>query len=360
MADSENRSAFYNTDLITFFITQAELLVRRRKSVSIIFFIIVLPVFIRLLFADPVYTAKITILPQQDKMSSNISALEGLPLGLLGANLSGSFDWSQLYEDIIRSNTISKEILYHKFQIESHENPIKLIDYFDLESETEPERVEYAKKLLDEMIVITRYKNTKTAMISVTTPDRNFSADLANLLAAKLNKYIRAVSSEKASDTREFIEGRLEITLDLLTQAEEILKKFRETNKRIENSPDLQLEQGRLVRELKIQEEIFLVLKKELETTKIEEVKNIPIVRVLDPAEPPAFKSGPLRRRILLVVMFLATFMSIGVAYVSEFWSIASQDNILMKRISTMIETLKKDYDNMKKWLSKKFKRGNN
>ena len=44
--------------------------------------------------------------------------------------------------------------------------------------------------------------------------------------------------------------------------AEEKLKAFRETNKRIENSPQLQLEQGRIAREVRVQEEVYLTLKK--------------------------------------------------------------------------------------------------
>lgn len=357
MINKESNSAFYNTELLAFFITQAELLVRRRKLVTIIFFIIVLPVFIRLLFSDPVYTAEIIILPPQNTGTNAISRLGGIPAGLLGLDISIGGDLSLIYEDIIRSKTIAREILNTKFETNLNESKIKLIDYFDIEREVDFERFERAKEKYDDMIVIVVNKQSRKATIFVTTLERDLSAKIANLLVNKLNDYLRKISSDKASDTRSFIEERLEITKELLSESEENLKQFRENNKRIENSPDLQLNLGRLMREQKIQEEIFLVLKKEYETAKIEEVKNIPVVRVLDPAEPPAFKSGPQRRRIMLVAILLGGLLAVGVAYYREFWSYASKDDTFMHRLSLMTLTLKSDVSNLKNWIKIKFKR---
>ena len=69
---------------------------------------------------------------------------------------------------------------------------------------------------------------------------------------------------------------------------------------RIENSPERQLEQGILLRELKVQEEIYLTLKKEMEISKIEEVKSLPLIQILDKATVPTEKSKPKRRIIML------------------------------------------------------------
>jgi uncharacterized protein involved in exopolysaccharide biosynthesis len=53
----------------------------------------------------------------------------------------------------------------------------------------------------------------------------------------------------------------------------------------------LMMEQERFAREVEINSTVFIELKKQLEIAKIEEIKNIPLINVLDPARPPAKKS---------------------------------------------------------------------
>jgi len=55
----------------------------------------------------------------------------------------------------------------------------------------------------------------------------------------------------------------------------------------LENSPALQLEQQRLTRKIAVLTGVFTTLKQQLETTKIEEVKQSDYVVVLDPPEAP-------------------------------------------------------------------------
>jgi capsular polysaccharide biosynthesis protein len=49
-------------------------------------------------------------------------------------------------------------------------------------------------------------------------------------------------------------------------------------------------------------------LKKQLELAKIEEIKNIPIINILDVARPPTHKSRP-KRATNAATMFLLTFI---------------------------------------------------
>ena len=77
------------------------------------------------------------------------------------------------------------------------------------------------------------------------------------------------------NDTKQFIEERIIDVEKELIAAEEDLKVFMDRNRRIENSPALQLEQQRLGREVTVLTGVFTTLKQQLETTKIEEVKEI-------------------------------------------------------------------------------------
>ena len=73
--------------------------------------------------------------------------------------------------------------------------------------------------------------------------------------------------------------------------AEETIKDFAESNRRIANLPLLILEQQRLAREVSVLSGIFTTLKQQLETTRIEEVKESDYVIVLDPPEIPLKRS---------------------------------------------------------------------
>ncbi len=69
-----------------------------------------------------------------------------------------------------------------------------------------------------------------------------------------------------------------------------------------------------LYRRTKVQEAVFETLTQEYELAKVEEAKEIPTVKVLDPANVPEKKSFPPR----LLIIFLGTFLSLafGVAWV--------------------------------------------
>jgi len=89
------------------------------------------------------------------------------------------------------------------------------------------------------------------------------------------------------------------------------LKEFRERNRRIMDSPQLMLEQERLARDVQINSTVFIELKKQLEVAKIEEIKNIPIINVLDPARPPVRRSYPVRRSAALTAFILSMVVSV-------------------------------------------------
>lgn len=58
---------------------------------------------------------------------------------------------------------------------------------------------------------------------------------------------------------------------------------------------------------------VFVKLGRQLEIAKIEEIKNIPIINVLDPARPPVKKSYPKRAPVTLIAFVLSTIVGVMV-----------------------------------------------
>ena len=64
-------------------------------------------------------------------------------------------------------------------------------------------------------------------------------------------------------------------------------------------------------REVEAKKEVYLTLQQQLELARIEEVKQSPILHILDHAVPPSRKSSPNR------VLFLLGFLFLGLIYSS-------------------------------------------
>jgi uncharacterized protein involved in exopolysaccharide biosynthesis len=82
----------------------------------------------------------------------------------------------------------------------------------------------------------------------------------------------------------------------------------------VTDSPQLTLEQQRLLREVTVKSTIVIELKKQYELAKIDEIKNISVVNILDPARPPVKKERP-KRATNTVLAFLLTFAALSSYY---------------------------------------------
>jgi uncharacterized protein involved in exopolysaccharide biosynthesis len=81
---------------------------------------------------------------------------------------------------------------------------------------------------------------------------------------------------------RRFTEGRLEEARAQLTQAQEALARFMERNRDFENSPRLMVEFNQLQREAGLHQQAYLTLKELYERARIEEIRNTPVITVID------------------------------------------------------------------------------
>jgi capsule polysaccharide export protein KpsE/RkpR len=94
-------------------------------------------------------------------------------------------------------------------------------------------------------------------------------------------------------------------------------------------------------RRAKIQETVFELLTEQYELAKVEEAKETPSVKVLDPAQVPEKKSFPPR----LLIMFLGTFLVLSMSVVwvlgAEHWRTADPDDPRKILAKEVVESLK-------------------
>jgi uncharacterized protein involved in exopolysaccharide biosynthesis len=168
--------------------------------------------------------------------------------------------------------------------------------------------------------LITVEANPRTSMISVAveTPDSVFSAFLANSLISELGRFNVDVRRSQGGAVREFVARRVDEAKRELNQAENALTSFRQSNLRIGNSPQLNLEEDRLKRDLDIRADTYRLLARQYEIARIEEHRDTPTFTIVEPAIPPFRKHRP---RVLLNAAIGATIALI----MSLFWVLAAR-----------------------------------
>jgi uncharacterized protein involved in exopolysaccharide biosynthesis len=91
--------------------------------------------------------------------------------------------------------------------------------------------------------------------------------------------------------------------------------------------PELGMQLTRLMREAKIQEEVFKLITTQHELAKIEEAKDVLTIQVLDRAVPPDKKSSPKRSLIVILSTLIAFFLSVFLAFFLEYISHLKTDD---------------------------------
>ncbi len=251
------------------------------------------------------YKSTATLLPEADKSKlSGLGELTGLA-SLAGVNVGGS-DLAKLYPTIVQSETILRAVIEKKYRFEGHPDSVNLISVLDIDKDTHEENMKSAVREVADLMTVSFESKTNVVHLSLEMPDRHLSADVLNAIIAELDTYMREKRKTNASEQRRWISVRITEVEAELKAAEDTLKNFREKNRRVVDSPQLLLEQERLMRDVQVKATVYVELKKQVELARIDEIKNIPIVNVLDPALPPVKKERPKRLVITLAAFLLA------------------------------------------------------
>jgi tyrosine-protein kinase Etk/Wzc len=247
-----------------------------------------------------------------------------------------------------------------------------LVQRFDLKKVY---RIKSDQAAVRRLQLMSSFKVDESGTILITVADRQArrAADLANAYAEELDRFNREIRMTKGRRTRMFVERRLTETKKELDAAENTLKDYSTRHKAIALSSDqmstiesaaqlfatqvalqtrvglardyatrnseevsrlqqqldqvnrqigalplLGLELARLVREVRIQDQVFAFLSAQYEEARINEARDVATVEVLDRAVPPERRAWP-RRGLLTGAGFLLSALG-ALAWVA--WSV--------------------------------------
>jgi len=274
-----------------------------------------------LFFAKPVYTSTAKIMSSSS--GGGVSQAAGLAAQFGIAIPTGQSEPKWVYPEIIKSRTLARAVLRQKFDTNEFgpQKPLlQILTYGNDEPEFNLDTLEImATEYFLEMIEVSEDIKTAILTLTINASEPSLAAEINTVLIEELDAHQRKYNKAKTSDTKQFIEERIIDTEKELMSSEEDLKVFMDRNRRIENSPALQLEKQRLGREVTVLTGVFTTLKQQLETTKIEEVKESDYVVVLDPPEAPLQRSKPNKRLMVILAGILGIGLGMVLAFIREF-----------------------------------------
>lgn len=270
------------------------------------------------LLQKPVYEAKATILIRSGGGSSSLSQFAGLA-GLAGINLPSSGGSIGDLTEVLQSKTVAAKVL------DDLKLKERIKDWNDPKI-TDQELISSVQSML---------KKPKTAgnlvELKVEYADKKLAAEIANGFADALSYYWNKLNYTEAKRKKEYIESQLPRVERELKLAEQKLKSFTLLSPRggtsssnllgaISGSQSQGMEVARLSRELDISNSVYTMLRKEYETVKLEESKEIPPFSIVDQAVPPKFKSKPKVKFNAMIGLVLGLFSGVFMAFFQEYW----------------------------------------
>ncbi|HRP37011.1 MAG TPA: Wzz/FepE/Etk N-terminal domain-containing protein, partial [Candidatus Dojkabacteria bacterium] len=229
----------------------------RKKFLIVNLVVLLLALAYLLFFAKPYFESTVTVLPEYGSKSNMLSQLSGLA-ELAGVKV-GETAPTEIYQKLIYSETVLQDVIYAKYKTDEFPYSVNLIQYFEIDESDNNPVIQKRKNFLKLFEVVTKGRistevdrMTKILNVTVTMPEAQLSADVANKLVEALDLYIRTQRKSYATEQSYYLDKRTTQIKDSLNIAENKLKIFREQNRITSQSPNLLLEQGRLMRDVEI------------------------------------------------------------------------------------------------------------
>lgn len=233
------------------------------------------------------YTASTSFTPRTSDLPKsglgNIAAQFGVAVP--GGDPSQSPDF---YADLLVSRPVLQDVVGARFPSPDGKGARPLGELLEATGSTPAQRREDAMRILKSHTAIA--KNTKTGVIrvAVTTSSPALSVGVAARLLELVNTFNLKARQAKAADEAKFAEQRVNELSGELRRAEDEVRYFNQRNRAFRNSPDLLLEEQRLNRAVSMRQEIYTSMSQMYEQVRLDALRTIPVITVIEPPEPPA------------------------------------------------------------------------
>ncbi len=270
------------------------------------------------------YVAESRFIPQLSQTASSQLRLLTEQLGITSAAAGGvrSVDY---YAQLLRSRELQLEAVTSSYAIPNMEtgDTVRgtLVELLGAHGRTRKAREESALRMLDKSISVTTDLRAGLVRLRTAAPRPELAIQMNRRLLDLLNQFNLDKRRSVASAERQFTEGRMRDALEELEHAESELQRFLERNRNFQSSPQLSFEAGRLQRRVELRQQVYGSLAQAYEQARIEEVRDTPVITIVDRPE------GPVRRGRGGVVGYgivgalLGVLLALSMIFGREYWA---------------------------------------
>jgi uncharacterized protein involved in exopolysaccharide biosynthesis len=235
------------------------------------------------------YTVESSFVPQNRRSSQGTISALAAQLGLAVPGLDAGHG-PAFYVDLLASEQLLEQLADESFTLAGAggERTTTLVEWYDVDGDTPAIRREAAVDELRDDVKAAVTTKTGVVRLAVTLTDPALATQVNERLLALLNDFNLHSRQSQAGQERRFTERRLDEVRADLRRAEERVAAFLSRNREYANSPQLRFEYERLDREVDIQQQLFTTLAQAYEQAKIDEVRDTPIVSVIERPNVPA------------------------------------------------------------------------
>ena len=272
------------------------------------------------LLMPPSFTATVAFFPEAGPTPRLPAGLAGL-VGQLGISADGGATQSpRFYADVVKSRALLERALQsHYLNPTASTDSVRLLDILDIHGRNAADRLANGAQVLQTRITTQVDVQTGVVRLNARFPDPVLAAAVANHLIDYLNDFNTQTRQSQARERRKFVEQRATAAEGELRTAEEDLRKFYERNRTWQGAPQLTFEEGRLRRQVDLRQEVYLTLRREYETARIQEVNDAPVITVIESAVPPQQRSRPHRKVMVAFALLLGGILGVFGAFGSEY-----------------------------------------
>ncbi len=264
------------------------------------------------LLRDPTFTTQASFRPQ----GSEASASQLMALATqFGVNIPGAAQGEEaspaFYAELLTSREILSRIAAREYHVEGV-GGAGLADLLEVEDEGDEElRLRRTiERLRNDVLTVQTSRETGIVTIEARTTWPDLSFEIARRLLDEIARFNLDTRQSQAAAERAFIEERVDSAREALTEAEASMQTFLQANRQWENSPDLTFQHDRLERDISLRQQVYTTLVQSFEQARITEVRDTPVITVLQPPFLPARDS---RRLVLMAAVGIALGGMVGV-----------------------------------------------
>lgn len=295
-------------------------LVRRWKLVVGTALVVGVVAAVILLLQRPMYTGRASFTPEAATGSgagSGLGALVGVA-SELGLGVSTGSVSPEFFVKLASSTELLRSTLEAGFANPGGGAGRPLLEILKVPGRSPEERLQNGVILLRKQISASADKPTGIVTLDVEMGTPRLAADVANHLVKLLNQFNLERRQSQSREQRRFTGERMaEAERDLRT-AERAELAFLQRNRDYSSSPLLTFEAGRLARDVQVKQELYLTLSKAHTEARIAEVRDTPVLTVVDSAMAPIRRSSPHRTVGVIIAGLVGAMLGMGLAYLAS------------------------------------------